>query len=416
MKKKTIIIIVIILAIVLAGLYFFIPQQIATEDIQIETAKVEKGSVSKTITATGTLEAIVTVEVGTQVSGIIEDIFVDFNSYVKKGQLLAKIDTTNLAAAMEQSQATLDNAKAELDYQQANYDRLAPLQEKKLISQSDFDQTLYNLNKAKASYKSALAQHKKNQINLDYALIHSPIDGIVLNRAVEEGQTVASSFSTPTLFSIANDLTQMQVEANVDEADIGQVKQGQRVEFTVDAYPDMVFDGEVTEVRLEPTISNNVVTYTIIISAPNPDYKLMPGMTAETEIYVKERRDVLVVPSKALRFTPDQQLMFSYMGAPPKPENGESGENEGNMGERPEMMDPPQEMPGDVVWVVNDKNIRPVPVKVGMNDDIIAEILSGLKLGDEVLLEMTVKSNNTNKEASSEQSRNPFMPGPPPRR
>jgi HlyD family secretion protein len=416
MKKKTIIIIVIILALVLAGLYLFRPQQIATEDIQIATAKVEKGSVSKTVTATGTLEAIVTVEVGTQVSGIIEDIFVDFNSYVEKGQLLAKIDTTNLAAAMEQSQATLDNAKAELDYQQANFDRLAPLQEKKLISQSDFDQTLYNLNKAKASYKSALAQHKKNQINLDYALIHSPIDGIVLNRAVEEGQTVASSFSTPTLFSIANDLTQMQVEANVDEADIGQVKQGQRVEFTVDAYPNMVFDGEVTEVRLEPTISNNVVTYTIIISAPNPDYKLMPGMTAETEIYVQERKDVLVVPSKTLRFTPDQQLMFSYMGAPPKPENGESGENEGNMGERPEMMDPPQEMPGDVVWVINDKKIIPVPVKVGMNDDINAEILSGLKMGDEVLLEMTVKSNNTNNESSSEQSRNPFMPGPPPRR
>lgn len=412
MKKKTIIILIVIVAFVLAGLYFFKAQQIATEDIQIKTAKVEKGSVSKTVTATGTLEAIVTVEVGTQVSGIIENIYVDFNSYVKKGQLLAKLNTTNLAATLEQSQATLDNAKAELDYQQANFDRMAPLQEKKLISQSDFDQALYNLNKAKASYKSALAQHKRNQINLDFAMIYSPIDGIVLNRAVEEGQTVAASFSTPTLFSIANDLTQMQVEANVDEADIGQVKQGQRVEFTVDAYPDMVFYGEVTEVRLEPSINNNVVTYTIIISAPNPDYKLMPGMTAETEIFVQERQDVLVVPSKALRFSPDQQLLLSFMGTPPKPENQDIEENKN---ERPEKMVPPKEISTDVVWVMNDKKIKPVPVKVGMNDDINAEILSGLNLGDKVLLEMKEKSNNS-AETSSEQSRNPFMPGPPPGR
>ena len=274
MKKKTIIIIAIVVAILVSAFMILKPEKIDADKIKIETAKAETGSVSKTVTATGTLEAILTVEVGTQVSGIIENIYVDFNSYVKKGQLIAQIDTTNLVAQLEQSQASLDNAKAELDYQQANYDRLAPLNDKRLISQSDFDQTVYNLNKARANYKSALAQHKKNQINLDYALIYSPIDGIVLNRAVEEGQTVAASFNTPTLFTIANDLTQMQVEADVDEADIGQVKQGQRVEFTVDAYPDMIFNGEITEVRLEPTVTNNVVTYTIIIAAPNPDYKL----------------------------------------------------------------------------------------------------------------------------------------------
>jgi HlyD family secretion protein len=406
MKKRTIIIIAIVATAMATAFMILKPKEIDAEKINIETAKAEKGTVSKTVTATGTLEAITTVEVGTQVSGIIENIYVDFNSYIKKGQLLARIDTTNLAAAMEQSQATLDNAKAELDYQQANYNRVAPLSAKKLISQSDYDQTVYNLNKAKASYNSALAQHKKNQINLDYAMIYSPINGIVLNRAVEEGQTVAASFNTPTLFTIANDLTQMRVEADVDEADIGQVKQGQRVEFTVDAYPDRIFDGEVTEVRLEPTVTNNVVTYTIIISAPNPDYKLMPGMTAETEIYVQERKDVLVVPSKALRFTPDQKLLFSYMSSQPRPEKP---------GGAPSMpgMENNQTEQGSVVWVKKDSVIRPVPVKTGMDDDINVEILTGINPGDEVILGMEETGKTSNAPTAGG---NPFMPGPPGRR
>lgn len=398
MKKRTIIIIALILVALVSAAFILRPRKVAIDRIDIKTAKAETGSVSKTVTATGTLEAITTVEVGTQVSGIIEKLYVDFNSYVKKGQILARIDTTNLAAAMEQSQATLDNAKAELDYQQATYDRMAPLNNKQLISQTDFDQTVYNLNKARANYNSALAQHKKNQINLDYAMIYSPIDGIVLNRAVEQGQTVAASFNTPTLFTIANDLTQMRVEADVDEADIGQVKQGQRVEFTVDAYPDRTFDGEVTEVRLEPTVTNNVVTYTIIISAPNPDYKLMPGMTAETNIYVMERNDILVVPSKALRFTPDQKLLFSYMSNQPKPEMPEMGTNFKQ---------------GSVVWVKKDSTIRPVPVKTGMDDDINVEITDGIKLGDEVLLSMVEIGVST---ATPTAGGSPFMPGPPGRR
>ncbi len=254
MKKKTIIIILVCVAVLTSGFFILRPKKVDIGKIEIETAKAEPGTISKTVSATGTLEATTTVEVGTQVSGIIEKIYVDFNSYVKKGQLLARIDTTNLAATLEQSKAALDNAKAQLDYQQANYDRLSPLNNKNLISQTDYDQTIYNLNTAKANYSSALAQYKKNKINLDYALITSPIDGIVLNRAVEQGQTVAASFNTPTLFTIANDLTQMRVEADVAEADIGQVKKGERVEFTVDAYPDDTFQGEVTEVRLEPKV------------------------------------------------------------------------------------------------------------------------------------------------------------------
>ena len=396
MKKKTIIIIGIIAVVLVSAFFILKPKKIDAGKIDIETAKAEKGSISKTVTATGTLEATTTVEVGTQVSGIIENIYVDFNTYVKKGQLIAQIDTTNLVAALEQSQAVLDNAKAELDYQQANYDRLAPLNVKKLISQTDYDQTVYNLNKAKANYNSALAQHKKNEINLKYAFIQSPIDGIVLNRAVEEGQTVAASFNTPTLFTIANDLTQMRVEADIDEADIGQVKQGQRVEFKVDAYPDRTFEGKVTEVRLEPTVTNNVVTYTIIISAPNPDFKLMPGMTAETEIFVQEKKDILVLPSKALRFSPDQKLLFSYMGSPemPKMENNQANAK-------------------NVVWVKKDSVIQPVQVQTGMDDDINVEIIAGINPGDEVILDM--KENGKAKTTTSSGG-NPFMPGPPGRR
>jgi len=311
-------------------------------------------------------------------------------------------------AQLEQSQASLDNAKAELDYQQANYDRLAPLNEKKLISQSDYDQTVYNLNKAKASYNSALASHRRNEINLNYAFIHSPIDGIVLNRAIEEGQTVAASFNTPTLFTIANDLSQMRVEADVDEADIGQVKQGQRVEFTVDAFPDDVFEGEVTEVRLEPTVTNNVVTYTIIFSAPNPDFKLMPGLTADIEIYVQERNDVLVVPSKALRFTPNQKLLFSYMGSNSRPEKPENG----NMPEMPTMGSETPDA-GNVIWIKKDSVIQPVPVKTGMDDDINVEILAGINPGDEVILDMEETGKNSKTPTAGG---NPFMPGPPGRR
>ncbi len=411
MKKKIIFIAIGIVAVAATTFYVLKPKTVDASKINIETAEVKKGTISKTVTATGTLEAITTVEVGTQVSGIVEKILVDFNSYVKKGQLLARIDTTNLAAQLEQSQATLDNAKAEMDYQQANYDRMAPLYEKKMLAQSDFDQTVYNLNKSKASYNNALAQYRRNKINLDYAYIYSPIDGVVLNRAVEEGQTVAASFNTPTLFTIANDLTQMEVQADVDEADIGQVKQGQRVEFKVDAYPDQVFEGTVTEVRWEPTVTNNVVTYTIIINAPNPDYKLMPGMTAETNIFVLEKKDMIVVPSKALRFTPDQTLLMSYMMSQGKPEKPE-GMNKAGMpapGSMPNM-NKANGSESKMVWVKKDSIIRPVPVEVGLDDDIHTEIISGLKEGEEVITSMEKQSSSTTKKVVAS---NPFMPRPP---
>jgi HlyD family secretion protein len=411
MKKKIIFIVIGVTVVAVAAFFILKPKTVDASKINIETATTKTGTISKTVTATGTLEAITTVEVGTQVSGIVENIYVDFNSYVKKGQLMAKLDTTNLSAAMDQSRATLDNAKAELDYQQANYDRLEPLFKKTMLAKSDFDQATYNLNKAKASYNNALALHKKNKINLDYAFIHSPIDGIVLNRAVEEGQTVAASFNTPTLFTIANDLTQMEVQADVDEADIGQVKPGQRVTFKVDAYPDQSFEGTVTEVRLEPTVTNNVVTYTIIINAPNPDYKLMPGMTAETEIFVLEKKDLLVVPSKALRFTPDQTLLMSYMMSLPKPQMPE-GAKKGDMPAPGEMAakDVKNLGGGKMVWVKRDSTIRPVQVETGLDDDINTEIISGLQSGDEVITSMGKQTAETTKKVAAS---NPFMPRMP---
>lgn len=411
MKKKIIFIVIGIAVVAIAAFFILKPKTVDASKINIETSAAKTGTISKTVTATGTIEAITTVEVGTQVSGIVENIYVDFNSYVKKGQLLARLDTTNLAAALEQTQATLDNAKAELDYQQANYDRLEPLYKKNLLAKSDFDQATYNLNKAKASYSNAMAQHRRNRINLDYAYIFSPIDGIVMNRAVEEGQTVAASFNTPTLFTIANDLTQMEVQADVDEADIGQVKQGQRVTFKVDAYPDQSFEGTVTEVRLIPTVTNNVVTYTIIINAPNPDYKLMPGMTAETEIFVLEKKDLLVVPSKALRFTPDQTLLMSYMVSQPKPQMPE-GAKKGDMPAPGEMdvKDMKNAGGGKMVWVKRDSTIRPVPVETGLDDDISTEIISGLQSGDEVITSMEKQTAETAKKVATS---NPFMPRPP---
>ncbi|GET25165.1 efflux RND transporter periplasmic adaptor subunit [Prolixibacter sp. NT017] len=418
MKKKTIIIISAIAVIAIGGLLVSNVMKDKDKTIDFKTATADTGYLSNTVTATGTLQAIQTVEVGTQVSGRIKKLYVDFNSHVKKGEVLAKIDEEPLRLSLDQARATLDNAKAELKYQKANYERLKPLYEKQLISQTDYDQAVYNYEQAKANVISAQSGYDKSKTNLDYATIYSPIDGVVLNRAVDEGQTVAASFNTPTLFTIANDLTQMQVEANVDEADIGQVRDGQRVEFTVDAYPDMKFAGTVTEIRLEPVTTNNVVTFTVIISAPNPDKKLLPGMTASATIFVKESNDALKVPVQALLFKPDPKLMQAYMSQLPEndrprkaamaiePNKGKtlspSGEKQDENGQKEQH-----------VWVKDGVMLHPVTVKTGINDGTDVQILSGLKKGEKVVLSMSEKKLADN---SSEEARSPFMPTPPGRR
>ncbi len=427
MKKRTLIFIVSAAFIIILLIVKFTVFGKKANEYTFNTATVKKGNISNTVTATGTLQAVKTVDVGTQVSGVIKKIYVDFNSHVKKGQLLAQIDETPLLASLEQSKATVDAADAEVQYQKANYDRLKVLFEKKLIAQSDFDQATYNYSSAKAALSNARSVYDRNKINLSYASIYSPINGVVLNRAVDEGQTVAASFNTPTLFSIANDLTQMQVEANVDEADIGQVKDGQRVEFTVDAYPDMNFSGIVSEVRLQPVVTSNVVTYTVIINAPNPEKKLMPGMTASTTIFVQEKGSVLTLPGQALLFTPDMNMMayFRELHSNENPNgNFKTGEkyhkNRGSASKQKFTNKSVTETgtfsggenESAHVWIKNGNNIHPVRVETGIDDGITYEIKSGLKEGDQVILSMT-KNGKSNVSSSSSMARSPFMPQRP---
>jgi HlyD family secretion protein len=385
------------------GYWGFKSYQKAEQTFAFETVKVAKGTISSTITATGTIEAIKTVAVGTQVSGVITKIFVDFNSQVKKGELLAQIDETPLIAQLDQAKSTVDQADAQLKYQKATYDRYKILIGKKLIAQSDFDLAEYNYNNAKASLANAKTGYDRSKINLSYARIYSPIDGIILNRAVDEGQTVAASFNTPTLFSIANDLTQMRVEAKIDEADIGQIKLNQRVEFTVDAYPEQKFGGSVTEIRIQPVVTSNVVTYTVIVQASNPDLKLMPGMTASISIFVNEKKDILVVPGKALRFTPDEAVYTSYLKTLPEEDVKRMASPRIFMGESPQK-------DKNFVWIKNGNVIQKQEVKIGTNDGINYELISGMNEGDELLFALTIQKGSAEKKVAS---KSPFMPQRP---
>lgn len=280
--------------------------------MEVKTVKAKKANVTTLVTATGTMEPITQVEVGTQVSGVVEKIYVDYNSEVKEGQLIAELDKTNLKAALTQSQAAYDNALSQKRYTETIFERQKKLYENQVISKSDYDEALYSYETAKGTVTQRLSDLQAAKTNLGYANIYSPIDGVVLSRDIDEGQTVAASYSTPTLFTIAQDLKEMQVEADVDEADIGNVKEGQRVTFTVDAYVGETFEGEVTQVRLDPTITSNVVTYTVVIRADNPDLKLKPGLTATISIYTLELNDVLTAEAKAINFTPDVESLNDY--------------------------------------------------------------------------------------------------------
>jgi HlyD family secretion protein len=374
-----------------------------------ETAIVKKGSIINTITATGTIQADTTVLIGTQVSGVIKKIYVDFNSVVKKGQLLAELDKTPLQTQVQQAQASLDDSKSEVEYQQASYERYKALLDKKLVAQADYDQVKYSYNKALANLKTAQAGYDKAIVNLNYASIYSPIVGVVLNRAVDQGQTVAASFSTPNLFTIANDLTQLQVQANVDEADIGLLRKGQPVDFTVDAYPTEIFKGDVRQIRLQPIVTSNVVTYTVIVNAPNPEKNLMPGMTANITVLVQKVDSVLIVPGKALRFTPDNAFMTEYMKNNPAGRNQGStdadtsarNERQGNTGTS-----------GQVNATQFQTGTHRTRVVVGAIDGTNSEIKSGLKEGDEVILSMSLTAKATAPSGTAN-TQSPFMPQRP---
>ena len=400
--KKKIIIIVLLGVVAFAAYHFFVKEKPLV--ITLQTDKVTQGDVTTEVTATGSVQPVDEVEVGTQVSGLVSKIYVDYNSQVKKGQLLAELDKTNLQEMVVNATANYNSAINELNYYQQNYDRQKKMYESQVISQQDYEQALYQFNNAKTNVAQRLTSLNQAKTNLGYANIYSPIDGIILSKEVEEGQTVAASMSAPTLFKIAKDIKRMQVEVNVDEADIGQVKVGQRVSFTVDAYPQEEFSGRVTQVRLSPTTSSNVVTYTVIVEAENPDEKLKPGLTATIAIYTNELKDVTIVPAKAINFTPDTDLLMQYYVQ--KGINAEAPKKERSHGKQKQ------------VWVVNTNGtITPQAVTIGSNDGINVQILSGVTVGTEVatsLSSMNPQARNSNTNANDSSS-SPFMPQRPKR-
>lgn len=357
------------------------------EDINFKEEKVALKTLQNSVTATGTIEAVTSVTVGTQVSGIVNKLYVDYNSQVKKGQVVAELDKTNLLSELNTAKANLASAQSSLNYQAANMERYKTLYKKGLVSADEYENALLTYRQAKEQVASSKENVQRAQTNLGYATITSPIDGTVISKSVEEGQTVAASFNTPELFTIAKDLTNMQVVANVDEADIGGVKEGDRVTFTVDAYPDDTFEGTVKQVRLEATTTNNVVTYEVVISAPNADLKLKPGLTANVTIYTQERSGVLAVANKALRFTPTKETVGKDMKIVDC-----KGKNK--------------------VWTLNGNTLTAHPVTIGQSDGINTEITKGLKQGDKIVTEIVVK---VPEEEDAPQQSQGLISGPGPR-
>lgn len=346
-------------------------------------SEVTRGDITTSVTATGTIEPVTSVQVGTQVSGIVSKLYVDYNSVVKAGQVIAELDRTNLISELESATAQLRSAESDLAYQQTNHDRYKKLYDMGLVSANEYEKARLTYHQSEQTVTQRRENVKKARTNLSYATITSPIDGVVLSKEVEEGQTVASSFNTPTLFNIAQDLTQMRVIAKVDEADIGEVREGQRVSFTVDAFPNLVFEGNVQQVRQEATTESNVVTYEVVISAPNDDLKLKPGLTANVTIFTMETKDVTAVPAKALRFTPRAVML--------------------NDGETIEDCQSKNK-----VWTRQGNTYKAIPVEIGVTNGMLTEVKSGLKPGD-----MVVTDLRTNMPVAEQpQTQNPFMPGP----
>lgn len=349
-----------------------------------KTAEAVVQDITTSVTATGTIEPVTSVTVGTQVSGIVSKLYVDYNSIVKAGDVIAELDRTNLMSELSSAKASLNSAQSELDYQKANHERYKTLHEKGLISANEYEQVRLSFIKAQQTLTNHKENVKKAQTNLGYATITSPIDGVVLSKAVEEGQTVASSFNTPTLFTIAKDLTDMRVIANVDEADIGEVKEGQRVTCTVDAFPEDTFQGFVSQVRQEAAAESNVVTYEVVISAPNEDLKLKPGLTANVNIFTLEMKDILTIPNKALRFTPNEAMLSE----------GETIQNaEGKT----------------KVWVKEGSVLKAMPVKTGLTNGTLTQVLEGLAPGTEIITEIQVVMPEGEQK---QMNTNPFMPQP----
>ena len=357
------------------------------EKVSFSTEKVTRTDIQTSVTATGTIEPVTSVTVGTQVSGIVAHLYVDYNSVVKKGQVIAELDKTNLISELNTAKANLTSQQSNLNYQKSNFTRYQTLYNKGLVSANEFENARLTYQQAQQQVNTARENVRKAQTNLGYATITSPIDGVVLSKSVEEGQTVAASFNTPELFTIAQDLTNMQVIADIDEADIGNIKDGQRVSFTVDAFPDDTFQGSIKQVRQQPTTESNVVTYEVVISAPNGDLKLKPGLTANVTIFTLEHNGVLSVSNKALRFTPNEALLNKEQSI--------------------------QDVKADhKLWTLEGNVFKAHRVETGTTNGTLTEILSGVDEGAEVLTDFIISGG---KEGGSqgEQANNPFMPRRP---
>jgi len=458
MKKKYWIILIILIVILGAGAWLLFGNKTEAK-IEWRSSKVEHGDIKVAVTASGIVSADTTVQVGTQVSGIIKKIFVDFNSHVRKGQIVALLDTTYLAAAVEDASASLYRNQVQVDLTKRNFDRTKELFEQKVVAQADYDQALSDYETAKANLRSGKSALNRSLINLKYATIVAPVSGVVVSRNVDVGQTVAASFSTPTLFSIANDLTKMQVQASIDEADIGKVKVGQEVTFTVDAYDDQVFDGTVRQIRLQPTVTQNVVKYTVIITVPNPELRLMPGMTANITIKIQEVKDVMKVAASALRFWPPTEYLEKNLKTMPdsiqkfiermiefrKGSSGQGSEASLNRGSgspgmsggamsstgrgqngsqriegqrgsggmmgsgRPGSGEGMGKYKRGLLWLKQGDKLIPIRVKTGISDGSMTEIIGNIKEGDEVITGTV--SSTANKTPTQQNPFAPQMPG-----
>jgi HlyD family secretion protein len=406
------------IVIVLAAIWFFFIRK-PEAPIVLQTQKVTQGYIAQSVTATGRIEPVDTVTVGTQVSGIIKYLYANYNSKVKKGQLIAQLDKSLLQATLDQFKGNLQNTQSQLVYATNNFNRQNLLFKTDAISKADYDNALNTVNSAKAQVASAQAQVRLADKNLSYADIYSPIDGVVLNRNINIGQTVAASFSTPTLFVIAKDITKMEVEANVDEADIGDVKAGERASFTVDAFINDQFGGTISDVRLHPSVSSNVVTYTTIINAPNDDMKLKPGMTANIIIYTKEVKDALLIPAKALSFTPDSALMKDYelVGKVKRKGSGKkaaagAGDDTGQPAHTGKSRKDTSGVPKQhaTVWVLQGKKLVQTRIITGLNDNTQVEVLKGLTINDVVITGFTGGPANSSSAAGAKPGASPFMP------
>ena len=419
MKKKTLIIPILIIGIALIAYFLFFKDDEKTTKFTF--AEITKGDLNVIISSSGTIQAIKTVDVGTQVSGKIDRLLVDFNSQVRKGQLLAVLDTVVLAASVRDAQSSLDRANAQYDQAVAVHERNKQLFEKSFMNEVDFIASKTNVRVLLANLKSALTAYERAKLNLGYAYLYSPISGTIINRSVEQGQTVAASLSAPTIFTIAEDLSSMRILTNVDESDIGQIKEGQKVQFTVQAFSDKKFDGEVTQIRLNPNVVSNVVNYVVVVNAENANKLLLPGMTATVDFYVDFRENVLLLPNSALRFQPTDEMTAEFTKNREKelanlPDSikqrmqGEGGRRQfgggmmggdNNHGRRKGM---------NRVWYFDENNkLKMSMISTGLTDGKNTEIVRGRNLKEGMKIISAILENNVVPAATTT---NPFSPTP----